>query len=53
MPWEDPVGRLYRERAPGAVHLVDRDGKVEGVYRDATALARRVAAAFAAPAAGP
>ena len=32
--WEDPIGRLYRERSTGAIYLIDPAGVLQGTYTD-------------------
>ncbi len=34
MFWEDPVGRLYGASKLGHFYLVDREGRLEGIYND-------------------
>jgi thiol-disulfide isomerase/thioredoxin len=43
MFWEDPVGRLYQARYPGALYLIDRAGRLEGTYDDPRKVASRLA----------
>jgi len=40
--WEEPVGRLYRAGGAGLLYLVDPEGRIQGRYTDALALARVV-----------
>ncbi|MGH9868517.1 MAG: peroxiredoxin family protein [Candidatus Polarisedimenticolia bacterium] len=40
--WEDPVGRLYRERGSGAMYLVNPEGRLEGIYTSVPELESRL-----------
>jgi thiol-disulfide isomerase/thioredoxin len=44
--WEDPVGRLYRERGTGVLYLVDAAGVLQLVTSDLQALEKAVASQF-------
>lgn len=43
MFWEDPIGRLYQARWPGALYLIDPKGVLQGLYNDPEAVASRLA----------
>jgi len=43
MFFEDPVGKRYRANALGHVHLIDPQGRLEGIYNEPEVLARRLA----------
>jgi peroxiredoxin len=36
--WEDPVGKIYRERATGSIYLIDPAGVLQGTYTDVAQL---------------
>ncbi|HET8945463.1 MAG TPA: redoxin domain-containing protein [Candidatus Polarisedimenticolia bacterium] len=48
--WDDPVGRLYRERGTGIVHVVDRDGTLIDSTSNLADLETEVARLLASPA---
>ncbi len=50
MFWEDPVGRLYQARYPGALYLIDPAGRLEGTYDDPREVASRLAELLTTPA---
>jgi thiol-disulfide isomerase/thioredoxin len=43
MFWEDPVGRLYQARYPGALYLLDREGRLDGIHDDTREVVSRLA----------
>jgi thiol-disulfide isomerase/thioredoxin len=43
LPSEDPVGRLYQEHGAGVFYLIDRRGRLRGVYYDAKTVSESIA----------
>jgi peroxiredoxin len=44
--WEDPIGRIYKTDGPGKFFLIDRKGRLEGVYTDMGKLKARLGEIF-------
>src|SRR5262249_9226621 len=51
--WEDPIGRLYRERGEGVLYLVGPSGLLEGTYSNIDELESHLTALMASNAKRP
>ncbi|HKY30949.1 MAG TPA: TlpA disulfide reductase family protein [Candidatus Polarisedimenticolia bacterium] len=47
--WEDPIGKLYRARTTGSMYLIDRQGRLQGIFTEMEELSGRLGDLIAAP----